>query len=329
MRSTTVLTCFALLLLAAPASAQKSDTKKTDTKKTDTKKTDDAKKGDSDAKDDKAPAPKEKGDGKDTDKKDTEGDDAKKASDPSSKDWDISDVEETPGKSYFFVGLRYRGNIIPNFMLNIFVDEGTSIYTNMIGVEFDLRKDGFSLVPALSYHELGTGDILFRQKNTKDLPQNYGLVNSSMKVIYASVDVLWSTKISKNVEFEYGAGFGLGAVFGDLENSWVKEDEANGQYTAANGKKYSRCETVLQPGTGCNRQDHQNASVDKVGGYKEPSWFSGGSKPALFPWIAVPQLGVRIKPIKNFVGRIGLGFALTGFWFGINGEYGLERKPHD
>lgn len=247
---------------------------------------------------------------------------------PPVETWDITDVEERPGRTYYFVGLRYRGNVIPGFMLNLFLDEGKTIYTNMLGVEFDIRKDGFSLVPALSYHELGTGDLLFKQKNTKDIPGNYSLVNSGMKVVYASVDLLWSTKLSKNVEFEYGAGFGLGAVFGDLENSWVQEGPT-GNLVGDNGKHYTRCNAVNPtPGTGCNKADHQNSDVDKVNGYKESSWFNGGAKPSLFPWVAVPQIGLRIKPVKNFVGRLGIGFALTGFWFGLNAEYGLEKKPN-
>ena len=243
---------------------------------------------------------------------------------PPQEVWDIKNVEEIPGRRYFFVGLRYRGNVVPQFMLNMFVDGGQTIFTNMIGAEFDIRKDGFSLVPALSYHELGTGDILFKQKGVADIAGNYSVVNSGMKLVYATVDLLWSTPLSKNVEFEYGAGFGLGAVFGDLENSWVQEDP-NGSLRAENGRRFKRCDTVLPAGTGCNARDHQNSEIDKVNGYQESSWFNGGSKPAVFPWIAVPQLGLRIKPVKNFVGRIGVGFALTGFWFGLNAQYGLER----
>lgn len=244
---------------------------------------------------------------------------------PPTQEWSATDVEEIPGRTYFFVGGRYRGNVIPAFMLDMFLEGGETIYTNMVGLEFDIRKDGFSLIPAISYHELGTGDILFKQKNKADIAGNYAIVNSGMKVVYATVDLLWSAKLSKNVEFEYGAGFGLGAVFGDLENTWVHED-ANGPLRAANGKRFSRCEAVLAAGTGCNRADHQNADVDKVNGYKEPSWFDGGSKPVVFPWIAAPQLGLRIKPVKNFVGRVGVGFALTGFWFGLSAQYGLEQK---
>jgi hypothetical protein len=225
-----------------------------------------------------------------------------------------------------FVGLRYRGTIIPKFMINLFVDEGATVYSNSFGAEFDLRKDNFSLIPALQYTEYGTGDILFKQKNTKDIPGNYTVVNSSMKAIYATADLLWSAKISKNLDFEYGAGFGIGVVFGDLQNNWVMLDPT-GSLVGSNGQRYKQCPGVQPPGTGCNAADHQNSDVNKVNGYTEPNWFSGGSKPVVFPWIALPQLGLRYKPIKQFVGRLSTGFSLTGFWFGISGEYGLEQKP--
>jgi hypothetical protein len=247
---------------------------------------------------------------------------------PPAETWDVTNVEELPSRTYMFAGIRYRGNVIPGFLLGLFLDEGQTIYTNLAGIEFDIRKDGFSLVPALSLHELGTRDILFKQKNTPDIPGNYAIVNSGMKVIYASVDLLWSAKLHKNVEFEYGAGFGLGVVFGELVNNWAQESP-DGPFVSSSNRHFKRCQTVLPPGVGCNRADHQNAAVDKVGGYTEPSWLDGGSKPVLFPWIAVPQLGLRIKPVKNFVGRIGVGFALTGFWFGFNAQYGFEQKPKD
>jgi hypothetical protein len=253
---------------------------------------------------------------------------AKENVEPPHDEWDIYDVEEKPGKAYMFVGLRYRGTIIPKFMINLFVDEGATIYSNSIGVEFDYRKDGFSLIPALSYVEYGTDDILFKQKGKdENIPGNYSVVNSGMKGIYATADLLWSTKLSKQVEFEYGAGFGLGIIFGPLKNNWVQLDP-NGSLHASTGKNYSQCPAGEgAKGTGCSKADHQNSDQVKTGGYEEPSWFDGGSKPVIFPHVAIPQVGLRIKPIKNFVGRIHLGFSLTGFWFGINGEYGLEQKP--
>jgi hypothetical protein len=63
----------------------------------------------------------------------------------------------------------------------------------------------------------------------------------------------------------------------------------------------------------------------KTGGYTEPNWFSGGSIPVVFPHIAVPQLGIRWKPVKQFETRLSVGFSLTGFFLGISGYYGLEK----
>jgi hypothetical protein len=290
---------------------------KTDAKKADEAKPDEPKKAD----DAKADEPKKADEAK------PEG--PKEGAEPPHEEWDIKDVTEAPGKTYLFVGARYRGNIIPKFMLNMFVDEGATFYSNSIAIELDLRKDGFSLIPALGFTEYGTGgDVLFKEKGSTNIAGNYSFVNSSMKAIYATADLLWSAKINKNLDFEYGAGFGLGVVFGDLANNWIYEDP-NGPLSASTGKRYSKCVTEGQggPGSGCNKSDHQNASTAKVGNYTEPGWLNGGSKPVIFPWISVPQIGLRFKPVKQFEARLGLGFSLTGFWFGLNGAYGLEQKP--
>ena len=251
---------------------------------------------------------------------------AKPVEPPDDGAWDIYDVTEKPGKAYFFVGLQYRGNVVPAFMLHLFIDEGRTVYTNMIGAEFEYRKDGFSLIPGISYHELGFDDLIFKEKNSIEISGNYGVVNSGLKVLYGKLDILWSTKLQKNLEFEYGFGVGIGAVFGDLANSWVRYDD-KGPLSNDAGRRFSRCAAVDAPGTGCNKADHQNSSINKVGGYTEPSWFNGGSKPNFWPWISVPQFGLRFKPMKNIVGRVGIGFSLSGFWFGVQAEYGLEQKP--
>jgi hypothetical protein len=48
--------------------------------------------------------------------------------------------------------------------------------------------------------------------------------------------------------------------------------------------------------------------------------------PVIFPHIAIPQLSLRYKPIKQLETRLSVGFSLTGFWFGLSADYGLERK---
>jgi hypothetical protein len=242
-------------------------------------------------------------------------------------DWDPSDVSEDPNKKYYFVGLRYRGNVVPAFLEHLFVKEGGTVYSNTIGMEVDIRKDGYSLIPALSFVEYGMDDTLFLQKDKPDnFAGNYSFVHSTLKGIYATADILWSSPIAKDVDFEYGFGIGLGVIFGSLQNNWVYQDP-NGQFQASNGLRFSKCPGVGAVGTGCNPADHQNSDVNKVGNYVEKSWVDGGSVPNVFPWIALPQLGFRFKPVKQFEGRLGFGFSLTGFWFGLSGNYGLEKRP--
>ena len=250
--------------------------------------------------------------------------DAKKTTEPPAETWDVKDVLEKPGKTYLFVGMRYRGTVVPKAFINIFVEGGATVYSNQFGLELDIRKDGFSLIPAISIAEYGTGNLLFKEKNSTDIPGNYNMVNSGIGAVYLSIDLLWSAKISKMFDFEYGLGAGLGFIFGDLVTNWVRPTDPNRPVSESN---YTPCAAVDVPGTGCNARDHQNSDVNRVGGYTEPSWFNGGSKPSLFPFISFPQLGLRFKPVKMFESRLGVGFGLTGFWFGLSGNYGFERKP--
>jgi hypothetical protein len=243
---------------------------------------------------------------------------------------DNTDTKEDPNVRYYFIGLRYRGTIIPQFFESLFVDEGRTVYSNTFGVEIDMRKGGQSMIPWIIFTEYGMSDTLFHQKGTDTaLPGNYSVVNSSLKALYLGLDELWSAPIdeSHHWDFEYGFGVGIGIVFGDLQNNWVHVDDTNGPLQATTGNpphRYARCQLATD-GPGCSTSDHQNAPVAKVGNYVEKNWFNGGSVPVIFPNIVFPSLGVRYKPIKQFEARFHVGFSLTGFWFGLSADYGLEK----
>jgi hypothetical protein len=238
---------------------------------------------------------------------------------------DITYTKEDPAKKYYFVGLRYRGTIIPQFLENLFVSDGATVYSNTIGAELDMRQDGKSLIPWIAYTSYSTGDILFLQKgkDPTDASQ-YSVVNSGLGAIYLGIDELWSMPISNHLDFEYGFGVGIGFVFGSLQNNWVYPD-LTGSLVATTGTHYSECQSQ-QSGPSCVPAAHQNSTAIKVAGYVEPNWFQGGSVPVLFPHIAIPQLSLRYKPIKQIESRLSLGFSLTGFWFGLSVDYGLEKN---
>jgi hypothetical protein len=244
------------------------------------------------------------------------------------------DPVEEPGTRYLFVGARYRGTIIPKFMVNLFVDEGATFYSNAVGLELDLRKDGFSFIPSLTYTSYGFGDTLFRNKGADPSQEyNYSDVSSSMGAIYAGADLLWSKSITPSLDFEYGVGFGLGVFFGSLQSAWVTAASGPGQsLTGSNGTPYYPCMAQSSAvNSGCNPQSHTNPSPARIygtSGASEGNWFSGGSVPVVFPSLSFPELGLRYKPVPQMETRLSLGFSLTGFFFGISADYGLAPN-HD
>jgi hypothetical protein len=239
-------------------------------------------------------------------------------------------VREDPNQRYYFVGLRYRGTVIPQFLVNLFVNEGGTFYSNTAGIELDMRKDGHSTIPWLAFTNYGFGDTLFEQKGKDPSdPGNWSVVSSGLSAIYLGLDEMWSSDLDEghHFAFEFGFGVGIGAVFGDLHNDWVTPNPTGSLHSSDHGN-YNMCNTV-NDGPGCSPADHQNATINKVGGYVEPNWFNGGSVPVIFPHVSFPQLGLRWKPIKQLETRLGLGFSLTGFWFGLSADYGLEKPKHD
>jgi hypothetical protein len=98
--------------------------------------------------------------------------------------------------------------------------------------------------------------------------------------------------------------------------------DPNGPLVGASGTHYSPCQKG-DTFVGCNSVDHKNATILKTGGYIEPNWFNGGSVPVFFPHIAIPDIGLRYKPVKQVEMRVSTGFSLTGFFFGLSGDYGI------
>ncbi len=76
-------------------------------------------------------------------------------------------------------------------------------------------------------------------------------------------------------------------------------------------------------GSPCDTSGHSGSSSPKLYPHAEPNWFNGGAVPVLF-LKAHAQVGLRWKPIPEIEARIAAGIELTGFWFGISADYGVN-----
>jgi hypothetical protein len=213
---------------------------------------------------------------------------------------------EHPGKSYYFVGLRYRGVIVPKFMMNMFADGGDTVYVHGFGPEFSSRKDGFETIFSAWYAGYSMDSTLFKGKSDEE--DAWEFVESEIKLIYLTADFLWSHEVSSEFAVNYGFGAGFGIVFGDLKRVQAYRDASG---------NYQPCVAEGNPDPNYCGTDN-----DHYGDYTEPSWSDGGSKPIVFPWITL-QTGLRYKPHRNVVGRLDLGFGTSGFLLGVGADYGI------
>ncbi len=225
---------------------------------------------------------------------------------------------ELPGKTYMFVGARYRAIIVPKFMINLFGSGGKTVLVHGFGPEFSFRKNAFEYNLSIWYAGYGMDPTAFKAKD--DGEHAWELVESKVKSIFITADFLWSQDFSPEFALNYGLAGGFGIIFGDLirEQARPNSESANGN----TGDGFVACSSssdMLDRFHGGGFCDDSN---DHYNGYKEKSWTDGGSKPILFPWFVL-QTGLRYKPHKNFAARFDAGFGTSGFFLGIGADYGL------
>lgn len=219
---------------------------------------------------------------------------------------------EQPGKTYYGVGLRYRGIIVPTFMMNIFGSGGTTILANGVGPEFVIRKDNFEYEFSAMFTGYGMDPTPFKAKS--DGADAWEIVESKIKVLYLTADFNWTHNFKPQFGVNYGFGAGIGFVWGDLYRTQAYPGQGANPDT---GEGFLPCVAPGNPNPQFCGNDNTHYN-----GYTEPNWANGGSKPIIFPWLAV-QTGLRWKPHRNVIGRLDLGFSTSGPFFGIGADYGL------
>lgn len=225
-----------------------------------------------------------------------------------------SPVEEK-GKTYHFVGARFRGLIIPSFVIGMFGDGGKTVFAPNFGPEFAIRRDNFEYNFSVTYTSYVMTDTTF--KAPSDPPEAMELVNAHLKVLYLAADFVWSHPFSPQVALLYGGGAGLGIVWGPL---YREQAYPVGSGWESCGSGPPPAGTPEPKATYC--APDPSLKTQHYAGYQEPSWANGGSKPILFPWLAL-QTGLRFKPSHDFVARLDVGIGFGQFFFGVGADYGL------
>ncbi|MEJ7730174.1 MAG: hypothetical protein WKG00_13265 [Polyangiaceae bacterium] len=245
------------------------------------------------------------------------------------------DPKEDPSKAYRFIGMRFRNLIVPKFMINLFAEGGGTVNAFTFGPEFTTRKDHIEFNVALSFADYSMDPLMFKGKDDGD--EAIEKVSSTMKLLYLTLDILYEIPLDQKGRFALlvGGGVGLAPVFGNLYRNQAypkagtagspddptqwDDCRAPGTPSVATGSGQPFCDDSNKHFVRSGTHSDQNTDTQ----YDEPSWFNGGSKPSIMPWISLPQVSFRYKPIRQFQTRVDVGFSITGFFFGMNAGYAL------
>jgi hypothetical protein len=237
---------------------------------------------------------------------------------------DKHDPREDPMKTYYFIGLRYRDVVVPKFMIDIFADGGTTVNVPMFGPEFSMHKNHFEYDVSVMYGDYSMNPFLFKGKS--DGTESYEIVSSSMKALYFTFELLYAFDIDDAGKYAVlvGGGAGFAPIFGNLYRNQAFPKTNPGNPNVNDVNQWQKCNMPGSPNTvGPNGAEYCDPTNTHYNSYAEPSWANGGSKPFIFPWLSIPQVSFRYRPIHEVQLRADLGFSITGFYFGFSGAYGL------
>lgn len=273
---------------------------------------------------------------------------------------DGSDPYEDPHESYYTVGLMYRHFIVGTYALNFFVDGGKVVDEPGFGAQFTYRKDGLSISGQVWGQGAGFSGI-FREAGQG--PNETEFWQSNWNVVWAAASFMWSTQFNDMLALEYGFDVGVGVVYGNAyrteayaptgvaTNDYQRWQSCS--YTGSGGMVHAPPAFPPSPGTiptgspgagspipgfSAGAQPGIPGDTSTCGGppvadgvrgeqYGENirNWSNGGSVPIVVPWLGVPHIALRFKPVRQLEMRLDAGaFAgILAFYFGGSISYGF------
>jgi hypothetical protein len=219
-----------------------------------------------------------------------------------------------------WIGARYRGVVIPKFVMNTVAEGGRSLAVPGGGITLTVPTSSLDVTISIGYLSYRMADAPFKSRGTPDT--EWELVSSDLQALTASVDLMWRFPLDagKVWTFRLGGGVGAGWTFlGDLYRTQAYP--ANGK--AGDPYTYLPCKGPNNPkGTFryCNTLDKDATHYP---GYTEPNWFNHGIRPLIFPTAILPEIGLTWKPTPRFAVDLETGISLSGLLTSLGIRFAL------
>jgi hypothetical protein len=247
-----------------------------------------------------------------------------------------TDPYEDPKKSYFFVGAAWRYVIMPQFMLQWFLDAAPTLATtgSFFG-EFGYRKNGFQVVAQVGWMKWNfKGPFQASGDPSEDTEWLIGKFN----MLQGTAAITWSTSFTDWFAVEYGVEAGIAGVIGDLTRSEAYHG-ADGKWKACptywanqagwpggvrDGDSMIYCDTPVATNGGATPPTNESDEIGAHYNVKAKHGISNGGIPRAVP-ILGPRVALRFKPIHQLVLRVDVPLPLFpyGFVGGLSAQFGF------
>jgi len=218
-----------------------------------------------------------------------------------------------------WLGARFRGVLLPQFLMNVVAEGGTTIFVPGGGLTYTRRTEGPDLAIGVQYAAYQMGPTAFRPHGTPET--EWEIVESTLHTTIATADLMWRVPLDarETVELRLGAGVGVGIAFaGDLFRWQSYPTEGAGQDPGL----WEKCRGPNDPaGTFryCNQLDKD---ADRYG-RAEPYWHEDGLRPLFFPWLSIPQVGLTVHPTDTTALDLEVGATLNGLMTSVGMRFAL------
>ncbi len=228
--------------------------------------------------------------------------------------------KEDENKTQWFLGARFRDFIVPGFLVHLFAKGGPgAVNVFSSGPELSMRSGNLEVDFSFTvpFADFSMKEFMFKAKNDPD--EAYEKVSSDLKLFTGSVDILGNIPFDKERRFSMliGGGVGISGVAGNIYRNQAYPNDPN-KINPDDPKQWQKCAAAGNPDVkALDGNRYCDASNNHYGNYTEPSWAHGGSKPFIFPYVAIPHIAFRVQPVKMLQIRVDGGFSVTGFFFGL------------
>lgn len=224
---------------------------------------------------------------------------------------DSTDPRELENTDYFFLGGFYRHVFIPSFIQRVGpIHGGIDADNPGAGLSFTYRRNNFSVVANVWWNG-AQGEGFFRASGDPRTDTEH--VIADMGVVFLNAEFLWAFPITDWFAIELGFDLGVGFVYGTVIRTEAYESNVGAD-------DWQPCIGPNNPATA-----GPGYCEDFGGHYRttEPNWTGGGDVPVIVPWLSVPHIALRFKPIRQIQIRVDGGWGIYNFFVGGSVAYGF------